>query len=47
MYYDEKFEFPNGFIKKLKEYINYYNTERISLKLKNESGAIPNSFTNN
>lgn len=34
-------------IDKLEEYIEYYNNERISLGQKrNESGAIPNSFTN-
>ena len=34
MYYGEKFESVNAFIQKLHEYINYYNNERISLKLK-------------
>lgn len=34
MYYGEKFESVNAFIDKLKEYIYYYNNERISLKLK-------------
>ena len=34
MYYGEKFESVNAFIEKLHEYINYYNNERISLKLK-------------
>ena len=37
MYYGEKFESPRGFIEKLEEYINYYNNERISLKLKGMS----------
>ena len=37
MYYGEKFESPEGFIKKLEEYIHYYNNERISLKLKGMS----------
>ena len=37
MYYGEKFESPRGFIEKLKEYIYYYNNERISLKLKGMS----------
>ena len=37
MYYGEKFESPRGFIEKLEEYIHYYNTERISLKLKGMS----------
>ena len=34
MYYGETFESVNAFIQKLHEYINYYNNERISLKLK-------------
>ena len=34
MFYGEKFESVNTFIEKLKEYIDYYNKERISLKLK-------------
>ena len=33
MYYGKKFEFPRKFIEKLKEYLHYYNNERISLKL--------------
>ncbi len=37
MYYGEKFESVNAFIEKLKEYIYYYNNERISLKLKGMS----------
>ena len=37
MYSGEKFESPRGFIEKLKEYIHYYNNERISLKLKGMS----------
>ena len=37
MYYGEKFESFRGFIEKLEEYIHYYNTERISLKLKGMS----------
>ena len=37
MYYGEKFESPRGFIKKLEEYIHYYNNERISLRLKGMS----------
>ena len=37
MYYGEKFESPRGFIEKLEEYIQYYNNERISLKLKGMS----------
>ena len=34
MYYGEKFESVNTFIDKLKEYIYYYNNNRIILKLK-------------
>ena len=34
MFYGEKFESVNSFIDKLKEYIYYYNNERIMLKLK-------------
>ena len=34
MYYGEKFESVNAFIAKLKEYIYFYNNERIALKLK-------------
>ena len=46
MFYGEKFESVKAFIDELKRYIDYYNNERISLKLKrNESGTIPNSFT--
>lgn len=37
MFYGEKFESVNAFIDKLKEYIYYYNNERISLKLKGKS----------
>ena len=37
MYYGEKFESPGGFIEKLEEYIQYYNNERIFLKLKGMS----------
>ncbi len=37
MYYGEKFESVHAFIEKLKEYIYYYNNERISLKLKGMS----------
>lgn len=37
MYYGEKFESTSVFIKKLEEYIQYYNNERISLKLKGMS----------
>ena len=33
MFYGEKFESVNTFIDELKRYINYYNNERISLKL--------------
>ena len=34
MFYGEKFESVNSSIDKLKEYIYYYNNERIILKLK-------------
>ena len=37
MFYGENFESPRGFIEKLKEYIHYYNNERISLNLKGMS----------
>ena len=37
MFYGEKFESVNAFIDKLKEYIYYYNNERISLGLKGMS----------
>ena len=37
MYYGENFESPRGFIEKLKEYIHYYNNDRVSLKLKGMS----------
>jgi putative transposase len=37
MYYGERFESPRGFIEELVEYIDYYNNERISLKLKGMS----------
>ena len=37
MFYGEKFESVNAFIDELKNYINYYNNERISLKLKGMS----------
>ena len=37
MFYDEKFESVNAFIDKLKNYIDYYNNERISLKLRGMS----------
>ena len=33
MYYGEKFESVGEFIKELKEYIDYYNNDRISMKL--------------
>jgi len=34
MYYGEKFESVNAFIKALHKYISYYNNDRIILKLK-------------
>ena len=37
MYYGEKFESVTDFIEKLEQYIDYYNNERISLKLKGMS----------
>ena len=37
MYYGEKFESVNAFVDELKAYIDYYNNERISLKLKGMS----------
>lgn len=37
MFYGEKFESVNTFIDELKKYIDYYNNERISLKLKGMS----------
>ena len=37
MFYGEKFESVNTFIHELKRYIDYYNNERISLKLKGMS----------
>ena len=37
MFYGEKFESVNAFIDELKNYIHYYNNERISLKLKGMS----------
>ena len=37
MFYGEKFQSVNSFIDELKQYIHYYNNERISLKLKGMS----------
>ena len=37
MFYGEKFESVNTFIDELKRYIDYYNNERISMKLKGMS----------
>ena len=37
MFYGEKFESVNAFISELKRYIDYYNNERISMKLKGMS----------
>lgn len=37
MYYGEKFESVKHFIQELEEYIDYYNNDRISLKLKGMS----------
>ena len=37
MFYGEKFDRIDNFIAQLKSYIDYYNNERISLKLKGMS----------
>ena len=37
MFYGEKFDSANAFIERLKSYIDYYNNERISVKLKEMS----------
>ena len=37
MFYGEKFESVTAFIDELKKYIDYYNNERISMKLKGMS----------
>ena len=37
MFYSEKFKSVNTFIDELKKYIDYYNNERISIKLKGMS----------
>ena len=37
VFYGEKFESVKAFIDELKRYIDYYNNERISLKLKGMS----------
>ncbi len=37
MFYGKKFESVNAFIGELKKYIDYYNNERISMKLKRMS----------
>ena len=34
MFYDNKFETVDHFIRELEEYIDYYNNERIKIKLK-------------
>ncbi len=34
MFYDNKFETVEHFIRELEEYIDYYNNERIKIKLK-------------
>lgn len=39
MFYGEKFESVNSFIDELKRYIDYYNNERISMKLKGMSSV--------
>ena len=40
MFYGEKFESVAAFIEQLKQYIDYYNNERISLKLKGMSPVL-------
>ena len=37
MIYGEMFETVNGFVHRLREYIDYWNNERISLRLKGMS----------
>lgn len=37
MYYGEKFDSVDDFIKELNSYIEYYNNDRISMKLKGMS----------
>lgn len=37
MFYGEKFETMDKFVHRLQEYIDYWNNERISLKLKGMS----------
>lgn len=37
MFYGEKFETVDEFVRRLREYIDYWNKERISLKLKGMS----------
>ena len=37
MFYGEKFETVDEFVHRLKEYIDYWNNERISLRLKGMS----------
>ena len=34
MFYDNKFETVDHFVRELEEYIDYYNNERIKIKLK-------------
>lgn len=40
MFYGEKYESVDVFIEKLKEHIEYYNNERISIKLKGLSSVL-------
>ena len=47
MFYVKRFESVNTFIDELKNYIDYYNNERISIKLKGMSRTVQNSFTYN
>lgn len=45
MFYTKKFKTINELKKEIKEYIKYYNNDRIRLNLKKkEFGTVPNSF---
>ena len=44
MFYGKKFQTVAEFVHCLKEYINYWNNERISHSKRNESATVPNSF---
>ena len=45
MFYGKKFQTVAEFVHCLKEYINYWNNERISHSKRNESATVQNSFT--